>query len=517
LKKTSNTPANNILEIKGLSKSFPGVKALDDVSLEIREGEIHALLGENGSGKSTLTKCVAGAYKKDTGEIYFKGKKMDFESPIDSFAQGLGVVYQERSLIPKLTVIQNVMLGNEVASKMGVLNEKKAFEIFNEVSDRYDFDINPNEMVKNLGVAEQKSVEILKALVRNSKLIIMDEPTASLSEEEIKHLFRIISKLKQKKISIIYITHLLDEVFEITDRVTVLRDGKKIDTQNTSDITKEEIINLMAGEKIVEHEYELENYVQEAEPFLQVKKLEYQSRLNGISFKVFPGEVLGITGLTGAGKTEMAKIIFGAEKPDKGSVEIQGNQVHFNSPADAIKMGISLVPEDRKADGLNLLFEVYKNLTLSNLDDFTNRFGIIGINKELTRTNDYKKRMNIKFAGPYQKTKYLSGGNQQKIVFSKWLETGPKLLILDEATQGIDVRAKSEIHEIVRELVKKGMSIIFISSEIREVIKVCDRIIVFRDGEISGEFKHGVTSEKIIKAMLGGSIKDTQERKVKKS
>jgi ABC-type sugar transport system ATPase subunit len=443
LSETTFEAVENILEIKDFSKSFPGVKALDKVSIEVREGEIHALLGENGSGKSTLTKCIVGAYKKDQGLLYFKGMERDFKSPIESFAEGLSVVYQERSLIPQLTILQNIMLGNEFSNKMGILNEKKARDLFREVSEQYQFNINPDLLVKNLGVAEQKLVEIIKALVRQSKLIIMDEPTASLSEDEIEHLFLIIAKLKEKGISVIYITHLLDEVFKITDRITILRDGKKVTTKKTNEMTKEEII-----------------------------------------------------------------ILFGAIKPDSGNIEINGENLHFKTPYDAIKRGISLVPEDRKTDGLNQIFEVYKNLSLPSLDKFTNRFGVVDTRKELKKTDEYQKKMNIKYANPFQKTEFLSGGNQQKIVLAKWLETSPKLLILDEATQGIDIRAKSEIHTIVRQLAEKGMSILFISSEIREVIGICDRILVLRDGRISGEFNHGVNSESVIKAMLGGSITD---------
>jgi ABC-type sugar transport system ATPase subunit len=508
LSETTFEAVENILEIKDFSKSFPGVKALDKVSIEVREGEIHALLGENGSGKSTLTKCIVGAYKKDQGLLYFKGMERDFKSPIESFAEGLSVVYQERSLIPQLTILQNIMLGNEFSNKMGILNEKKARDLFREVSEQYQFNINPDLLVKNLGVAEQKLVEIIKALVRQSKLIIMDEPTASLSEDEIEHLFLIIAKLKEKGISVIYITHLLDEVFKITDRITILRDGKKVTTKKTNEMTKEEIINLMSGEVLQKKDDKIQNYTDKTAPFLRVKNLVYQTKLKGISFETYPGEVLGVTGLTGAGKSEMAKILFGAIKPDSGNIEINGENLHFKTPHDAIKRGISLVPEDRKTDGLNQIFEVYKNLSLPSLDKFTNRFGVVDTRKELKKTDEYQKKMNIKYANPFQKTEFLSGGNQQKIVLAKWLETSPKLLILDEATQGIDIRAKSEIHTIVRQLAEKGMSILFISSEIREVIGICDRILVLRDGRISGEFNHGVNSESVIKAMLGGSITD---------
>jgi len=498
----------NILEIKDFSKSFPGVKALDRVSLEVKEGEIHALLGENGSGKSTLTKCIVGAYKKEEGNLYFKGKERDFKSPIESFAEGLSVVYQERSLIPQLTILQNIMLGNEFSNKIGILNEKKARDLFRKVSEQYQFNINPDLLVKNLGVAEQKLVEIIKALVRRSKLIIMDEPTASLSEDEIEHLFMIIAKLKEKGISVIYITHLLDEVFKITDRITILRDGKKVTTKQTKETTKDEIVNLMSGEVLQKKDDKIQNHTDRTAPFLSVQNLFYQTKLKGISFKTYQGEVLGVTGLTGAGKSEMAKILFGAIKPDSGNIEINGKYLRFKSPNDAIKRGISLVPEDRKTDGLNQIFEVYKNLSLPSLDRFTNRFGVIDTRKELKKTEEYQKKMNIKYATPFQKTRFLSGGNQQKIVLSKWLETGPKLLILDEATQGIDIRAKSEIYTIVRQLAERGMSILFISSEIREVLGICDRILVFRDGKISGEFDQGVKSENVIKAMLGGSIND---------
>jgi len=490
------------LRVRKLNKSFPGVKALDDIDLEIYRDEVHALVGENGAGKSTLIKLLVGAYQRDSGEIYFSNQKVEFDSPAQAFQSGISVIYQENSLIPQLTVIQNIFLGMESFTPLGLINEDKIYQGYLDISKKLGFELPPYEEVRNLGVAEQKLVEILKALIHKAKFIIMDEPTASLSENEIEHLFRIISELKSNHVSVLYITHILGEVFRIADRITVLRDGKKIKTVFTKDVNRDEVITMMVGESLKDAYASRPTGIKKSQqPVLKVENLYRKPRVNGVSFEAFPGEVLGITGLTGAGKTELARLIFGADKLQGGLILINNKSVRIRSPLDAVKNGISLIPEDRKKDALILILELYKNITLPTLIQFSSK-GVLLNRKEFDITQYFIKKLDIKTSGVNQIMKYLSGGNQQKAAISKWLQTEPKVLIMDEPTQGIDVKAKVEIHTIVRNLAKSGVCVIFVSSEVSEVVKVSDRILVLSHGRISGEFKHGVRQEEIMRIIL---------------
>lgn len=490
------------MKIVKLKKAFPGVIALNEIDLEINKGEVHALVGENGAGKSTLIKLVVGAYKKDSGEIYFDNQKVEFTSPAQAFQSGLSVIYQENSLIPQLTVIQNIFLGVEHFTSLGILDEKKIYEQYLSITKQLGFELPPFEKVRNLGVAEQKLVEILKALIHKVKFIIMDEPTASLSENEVEHLFRIISELKSNKISVLYITHLLGEVFKIADRITVLRDGKKINTVPIKDVNREKVVTMMVGESLKNAYTSVFTEVKKREKVvLQVKNLKRKPRVNGISFELFAGEVLGIAGLRGAGKTELSRLLFGADRLEDGSIIINNKPVRFRSPLDAVNHGVSLVPEDRKKDALILMLELYKNITLPTLEQFTSK-GVILSSKEIAATRRAIEKLDIKTSGVKQITRYLSGGNQQKVAISKWLQANPIVLIMDEPTQGIDVKAKLEIYNIVRKLAETGVCIIFISSEVSEVVKVSDRIIVLSQGKISAEFKHGVSQEEIMRTIL---------------
>lgn len=490
------------MKIVKLKKAFPGVIALNEIDLEINKGEVHALVGENGAGKSTLIKLVVGAYKKDSGEIYFDNQKVEFTSPAQAFQSGLSVIYQENSLIPQLTVIQNIFLGVEHFTSLGILNEKKIYEQYLSITKRLGFELPPFEKVRNLGVAEQKLVEILKALIHKVKFIIMDEPTASLSENEVEHLFRIISELRSNQISVLYITHLLGEVFKIADRITVLRDGKKINTVPIKDVNREKIVTMMVGESLKNAYTSVFTEVKKREKvILQVKNLKRKPRVNGISFELFAGEVLGIAGLRGAGKTELSRLLFGADRLEDGSIIINNKPVRFRSPLDAVNHGVSLVPEDRKKDALILMLELYKNITLPTLEQFTSK-GVILSGKEIAVTRKAIEKLDIKTSGVKQITRYLSGGNQQKVAISKWLQANPIVLIMDEPTQGIDVKAKLEIYNIVRKLAETGVCIIFISSEVSEVVKVSDRIIVLSQGKILAEFKYGISQEEIMRTML---------------
>jgi ribose transport system ATP-binding protein len=469
--------------------------------LEIYPDEVHALVGENGAGKSTLIKLLVGVYQKDSGTIYFNNQKADFDSPAQAFQKGISVIYQENSLIPQLTVIQNVFLGTEYFTPFGLIDEKKIYQEYLNISKKLGFELPPHKEVRNLGVAEQKLVEILKALIHKAKFIIMDEPTASLSENEIEHLFRIISELKSNHVSVLYITHILEEVFRIAERITVLRDGKKINTVFTKEVNRNEVITMMVGESLKDAYISESTAMKGKQPVLKVENLSRKPRVNGVSFEAFPGEVLGITGLTGAGKTELTRLIFGADKLEGGLILINNEPVRIRSPLDAVKNGISLIPEDRKKDALILILELYKNITLPSLTEFSSQ-GVLLIRKEFDTTKYFIKKLDIKTSGVKQVVKYLSGGNQQKVVISKWLQTEPKVLIMDEPTQGIDVKAKVEIYTIVRNLAKSGVCVIFVSSEVSEVVKVSDRILVLSQGRISGEFKQGVSQEEIMRTIL---------------
>jgi len=470
--------------------------------LEIYKDEVHALVGENGAGKSTLIKVLVGAYKRNSGEIYFNDQKAEFDSPAQAFQNGINVIYQENSLIPQLTVIQNIFLGMERFTPLGLIDENKIYQEYLSISKKLGFELPPHEEARNLGVAEQKLVEILKALIHKTKFIIMDEPTASLSENEIEHLFRIISELKSNHISVLYISHILGEVFRIADRITVLRDGKKIKTVFTKEVNRDEVITMMVGESLKDTYLSPSTGRKKSQqPILKVENLRRKPRVNDVSFEASPGEVLGITGLMGAGKTELSRLIFGADKLEGGQILINDKPVRFHSPLDAVNQGISLVPEDRKKDALVLMLELYKNITLSTLAQFSNK-GVLSFEKESDITRQSIKKLDIKTSGVNQVVKYLSGGNQQKVVISKWLQTEPKVLIMDEPTRGIDVKAKVEIYNIVGKLAESGVSVIFVSSEVSEVVKVSDRILVLSRGKVSGEFKRGVSQEEIMRIIL---------------
>lgn len=491
-----------LLKVRKLKKSFPGVIALNEIDLDIDRGEVHALVGENGAGKSTLIKSIVGAHTKDSGEVYFDNQKVEFTSPAQAFKSGISVIYQENSLISQLTVLQNIFLGVEHFNSLGVLDERKIYQQYLTITDQLGFKLPPYEKVRNLGIAEQKLVEILKALIHNAKFIIMDEPTASLSENEVKHLFKIIYELKSNQISVLYITHLLGEIFQIADRITVLRDGKKINTVLVKDVTREQVVTMMVGESLKNAYTDTFSETKKLEKIvLRVENLKKKPRVNGISFDLFQGEVLGITGLRGSGKTELSRLLFGADRLEDGKIIINDKPVKFYSPLDAVNHGISLVPEDRKKDALILMLELYKNITLPTLKQFTKN-EIILPDKETDITKQAIKKLDIKTSGVKQITRYLSGGNQQKVAISKWLQANPKVLIMDEPTQGIDVKAKLEIYNIVRKLAESGVCIIFISSEVSEVVKVSDRILVLSQGVISVQFEHGVSQEEVMRTIL---------------
>ena len=491
----------SILSISDVNKSFPGVQALDRINLDIKRGEVHALLGENGAGKSTLVKIIVGAYTKDSGTILLNGVAHEFVSPAHAHRSGISIIYQETSLIPQLTVLQNIFLGQEHARTfLSIIDEKRLIREYEELCEKIGFRFDRNEQVRKLSVAEQKMVEILKAMAHRASFIIMDEPTDSLAEAEIHRLFEIIRDLKNHQMTVLYITHYLDEVFQITDRLTVLRDGKNVGTVNTHDVTVQDVVKMMVGQEISSSKRQAASREEQCEA-IRVEHLSREPLLHHISFRACEGEILGITGVIGAGKTELARAIFGADNIEEGRIFLDGVSRPLRSPVEAVKHGIGMLPEDRKYLGLLLDQEVYKNMTLAAIDRAISGI-VLQKNRELMMTDEMVKRLNIKISNPYQAVKNLSGGNQQKIVIGKWLAALPKILIMDEPTRGIDVGAKNEVYRIMRQLAREGTCIIFISSEVPEILEISDRILVMKKGTIHAEYPHGTSQEEIMQAML---------------
>ncbi|WP_028329112.1 sugar ABC transporter ATP-binding protein [Brachyspira alvinipulli] len=474
------------LKALNICKKFPGVIALNNASLEVEGGEVLALLGENGAGKSTISKIVSGVYTADSGEIFIDDKQVSISSVLDAEKNGVSIIHQEIMLIPEMKIFENIFLGREIKKKNGLADDKKMIEETNKFLEKFNFDISASTKVGKLSIAQQQMIEIIKAVSFNSNIIFMDEPTSSLTDKEVEYLFKIIMDLKYQNVSIIYISHKLDELFAISDRITVMRDGSTVGTVKTLDTNKDELISMMVGRT-------LSNYYKrtfkddntDKEKVLEVKNLYGKPYLKDINFSLYKGEILGFAGLVGAGRSELMKIIFGIDKKEKGEIYIDGNPASINDVDDAIKYGIALLPENRKEEGLILENKVGYNITLCILNQFIN---FINVNKlkENSIIKKYISQLSIKTSSSEQVVKFLSGGNQQKIVLAKWLATSPKVLILDEPTRGIDVGAKSEIYEIMDELVSKGVSIILISSELPEVIGMSDRIAVMHDGCITG-------------------------------
>lgn len=490
-----------ILELKNITKVFPGVKALKNAHLDIKQGEVHSICGENGAGKSTLMKIISGAQSYTTGEMYFNGKEVVFHSTKEAQDQGISMIYQEFNLIPQLTVAENIYLGRLPKYKR-MVSWKTMNKNAQEVLDKLEVDISPESIVGNLSVAHMQMIEIAKALSHDSKVIIMDEPTAALTDEEIKTLFKLISMLKSRGISIIYISHRMDEIFEISDRVTVFRDGEYIKTMNIDNTDYEEVVSLMVGQKI-ETLYPERDYV-EAEVVLETKNVIGRS-VNDVSFNLHKGEILGIAGLLGAGNIELTKMIYGAKQMTSGTILYRGNKLNNKTPKQSIKSGIGLVPDDRKNDGLVLIRSVKENISLSSLDKII-EWGLVKKHKENDNTLSMIKNLNIRVSGQEQLVMNLSGGNQQKVVFAKVLSTTPEILILLEPTRGVDVGAKAEIYHIIDELTKMGKSIILVSSDLPEVIGLCDRVLVMKEGKIVKEIGKKEATQELILAYAAGGV-----------
>jgi ribose transport system ATP-binding protein len=488
-----------------ISKNFPGVKALDNVSFSVKAGEVHALVGENGAGKSTLMKILGGMFLPDKGYIEIEGKKTAIRSPIESTKHKIGIIYQEFNLVPSLRIYENMFLGKEPKSVFGTIDRSKMRKDAQRIIDSLGFQsLNSNLMVSELSVAQQQIVEISKALINQSQVVVMDEPTAVLTDKESEILFEIINKLKAQGVATIYISHRLEEIISISDRITVLRDGKfvtELDNCN-KDVQKETIVKHMVGRELNAYFPEREPYCQR-EIVLEVQQLGKEGMYEDINFQLHKGEILGFFGLVGAGRTEVMKSIFGEFLPDKGTIVIDGKRVQIKAPKDAIRRGVVLVPEDRKKEGLVLVASMQENLALPN-QKLVSRFGVTSHEKKAKIAGTYISDLNIKPAIMSRAAQDFSGGNQQKIVVGKWLASSPSIIIMDEPTRGIDIHAKLEIYQMIHDMTQKGMSVIVVSSEMMEVLGICDRILVMHEGKITGEFtKQSATQEKIMTCASG--------------
>jgi ribose transport system ATP-binding protein len=489
--------------MRGIGKSFPGVRALDSVTLDLRAGEVHALVGENGAGKSTLMKILAGAQPADAGEILIEGKPANIDSPRKAEDLGVGMIYQEFNLVPALNAIDNIVLGNEPVSGL-FLNERAARERAARVFTELGISIPLNVESSRLSVAQQQMVEICKVLSRKARIIVMDEPTAALTDREIDRLFAIISTLKARGAGIIYISHRMEELPRIADRITVLRDGRAIETRATADFPPDEIIRAMVGRRLESHFPELPPVAADAPPVLEVRALSRAPMVNGVSFTVRAGEIVGLAGLVGAGRTEIVRAIAGADVATAGEVLVAGHTVHAREPIDGIQAGIAFITEDRKSQGLVLGMTIRENVTLAHLGQFVNAERLIDRKKEEAATERYIDELRIRTPGPEQTAGNLSGGNQQKVVLAKWLLGDAKVFLFDEPTRGIDVGAKAEIYNLMVKLAQNGAAIVMVSSELPEVLGMSHRILVVNGGRIVREFsREQATPDAVIAAATG--------------
>ncbi|WP_309118133.1 sugar ABC transporter ATP-binding protein [Paenibacillus sp.] len=490
-----------VLKMSGITKAYHGVKALDDVQLQVRRGEVHALMGENGAGKSTLMKIVTGLVKPDQGTIRFEGREVRIDSPQAAMHLGIAMIHQELNPVPEMTVAENIFLGREPVR--GVFVEKrKLHKDTAELLERFEFRASPGDKVAGLSVAQKQMLEIIKAVSCNAKLIIMDEPTSALSDGEVRQLFRTMNELRGQGVPIIYISHRMEEIFSMSDRVTVLRDGQYIGSEDTKALDSDRLISMMVGRPL-DTIYPKEK-VAPGEVVFEVKGATRKPAFDNVSFQVRQGEIVGIAGLMGAGRSETMRAVFGIDRLDKGEIRIDGRIVKHRHPSEAIRNGLAMVTEDRKEFGLVLSRSIRENMMLASLPlGGGNPF--LSSSKEEEAVDELTERLRIKMNDSRQAVQTLSGGNQQKVVLAKWLLVKPKVLILDEPTRGIDVGAKAEIYRLISRLAKEGMAIVMISSELPEVIGMSDRILVMGNGAIQAEFEGGqVTQEMILTSALGG-------------
>ena len=488
---------NSLVQMKNIAKSFSGTKVLKGVNLELGHGEILALLGENGAGKSTLMKILSGIYSKDEGEIYLDGELCHFQNPKEAQNKGVAIIHQEMNLCNDLSVSENIFLGREVMDGLR-LNHKKMDEEAQKILDDLGISMKSTELAGNLKVSEQQMVEIAKALSQDAKVLIMDEPTSALSRKEIEDLFRVIRKLRDEGRGIIYISHRLDELRAIADKVSILRDGENVISGDLKDFSIDDIIRHMVGREIQDKFPRI--LCEKGKEILRVESLNAGPKVRDISFSLYEGEILGIAGLMGAGRTEMTRALFGVDEKTSGKIYLFGEEVKANSPKDSIELGMALIPEDRRKDGLCTDLSIRENISLPNLDSMKNSLGVLSKDLELKISEDTIKSLNVKAQDREMISKNLSGGNQQKVVLGKWLVRNPKVILFDEPTRGIDIGAKVEIYQIMNELKKKGVGVLFISSEMEEVLGMSDRILIFCDGRITGELsQEEANQENILK------------------
>ena len=493
------------IEMKGINKSFGSNQVLKDAGFLLKDGEVHALMGENGAGKSTLMKILTGVYTRDSGTVLVDGKEVVYKSPQEAEKAGIVFIYQELNVLFDLTVEENLFMGKEITKKFGICDRKAMREKAKEVMDRMGVDIPINAVMSDLSVGQQQMVEICKALMVDAKVLIMDEPTAALTQSETEGLFKLIKSLREKGVSIVYISHRMEEIFELCDRITILRDGTYVDTKFIKDITMDDIVKMMIGREIGER-YPKREGVEIGEEKLRVEGLTKEKKFKDVNFSVKAGEVLGVSGLMGAGRTEIMQAIFGNLPFDSGKIFIEGNEMKIKSAQDAIKAGIGFITEDRKTEGLLLEKSISENIVLANLDKVSDK----GVVKKAKVEEIVKKGIDefrIKCFGPQHECNNLSGGNQQKVVFAKWVYTDPKILILDEPTRGVDIGAKKEIYSVINDLAAKGVAIILVSSELPEVLGMSDRIMVVHEGKVTGIIDaNEADQEKVMTLATGGTL-----------
>ena len=491
-----------ILEASGICKAFPGVIALSDVDLRVRKGTVHALMGENGAGKSTMMKILLGIYSRDSGKIIFNGKEVHYKGPREALDDGLAMIHQELSTVQELKVYENIFLGKEICLKgLWIKNDKAMHEAALQLFNRLEIDIDPDAKMKTLSVAKQQLCEIAKAISYNAKLIIMDEPTSAITETEVAHLFKIIRKLRDEQVSIIYITHKMDEVFEISDDISVFRDGQYIGTKAASDITYDELIQMMVGRTITNIFPKEEAEI--GEVYLKVEGLSRNNEFHDVSFEVRRGEIFGLAGLMGAGRTEVVETLFGVRKKSAGKIYVDGKEARIKSPSDAIRYGFCLLTEDRKQSGCFLSLSVRLNTVAASLSKHA-KGPFIMRKMTVHSAEEMKKLLSIKTPGINTPISNLSGGNQQKVLVGRWLLTSPDILIFDEPTRGIDVGSKSEIHKLLTNLAKQGKCVIIVSSEMPEVMGMSDRILVMSEGKAVGIIERkDFSQEKIMRYATG--------------
>ncbi|MDG4850343.1 sugar ABC transporter ATP-binding protein [Peribacillus frigoritolerans] len=486
----------NTFEVKGVVKKFKGTIALQNAYLKLEGGRVQCLVGANGAGKSTIIKIIAGYYQPDQGHLLIDNKPVVFNNPRDSKNHGVSIIHQELLLVPHLTVAENMLLGEWPKSTNRLIDWKDITKKAKEALDMLGTNISPNTLVKHLSTGEQQLVEIARALTRETKVLILDEPTASLSEGETQQLLTIIRSLRDKGMAIMYVSHRLDEVFDIGDDITVFRDGQYVGSAEKKDLTQDEVVRMMVGRDV---SLERKRVGEIGEEVLQVKGIKLHSKLKDVSFNLHKGEILGLAGLVGSGRTETLNCLFGIDQPKEGDIYLNGQKVQIKAPGDAIKLGIGMVPEDRKVAGLNLTGSVKENASISIIRKLS-KWSLINQSKESELVEQYKKELRIKTPDIDTPVSSLSGGNQQKVILARWLATHPKILLLDEPTRGVDVGARTEIQEMIESLVTKGMSIIMVSSDIAELLAMSDRVIVYREGKTVAELKgNGVTKEEVLK------------------